>query len=410
MATMDVPALLTQQGKSSPAKVSYDSSSIISAVAWAPKQALVIEDVEVDPPQPLEVRIKITHTSLCHTDLTFWIGENESLQAFPRIFGHEAAGIVESVGEGVTDLKEGDHVLPLFTGECGDCVYCKSHKTNLCAKFRIDPTRTVMLNDNKTRFSIRGKPVYHFLSTSTFSEYTVVDYACVVKINPEFPLEKACLFSCGIATGVGAVWNAADVESGSTVAIFGLGTVGLAVAEGARVRGASRVIAVDTNPKKFAKAKAFGVTDCINPKDHEKPIHVVIHDMCHGGVDYSFECIGNADIMYQAFLSTHDGWGLTVLLGIDTSPRTMSVRPLDFFNGRKIDGSTFGGFKGRSQLPHFVQKCMNEEVKVDEFITHELPFAEINRAFDLLLEGNSLRCVLHLSPDPRLRIPNEKQL
>lgn len=364
-----------------------------AAVAWGPKQPLVIEEVQVDPPNSMEVRIKITHTSLCHSDLTFWMLEDEKL--FPRIFGHEAAGIVESVGAGVTDLKEGDHVLPLFSGECGDCVYCKSKKTNLCGKFRVDAYRTVMRSDNKSRFSISGKPIYHFFS-STFSEYTVVDYACVVKINPKAPLEKVCLLACGIATGVGAAWNTANVESGSTVAIFGLGSVGLAVAEGARARGASRIIGVDTNPNKFPKALALGVTECINPKDQSKPIHEVIRDMSDGGADYTFECVGHADIMYQAFLSAHDGWGLAVLVGIDASPRKMSLHPLEFFDGRRMDGSTFGGFKGKSELPDLVEKCMNKEIRVEEFITHELPFSDINKAFDLLVEGNCLRCVLHL--------------
>jgi len=364
-----------------------------AAEAWGPKQPLVIEEVQVDPPNSMEVRIKITHTSLCHSDLTFWMLEDEKL--FPRIFGHEAAGIVESVGAGVTDLKEGDHVLPLFSGECGDCVYCKSKKTNLCGKFRVDAHRTVMRSNNKSRFSISGKPVYHFFS-STFSEYTVVDYACVVKINPKAPLEKVCLLACGIATGVGAAWNTANVESGSTVAIFGLGSVGLAVAEGARARGASRIIGVDTNPNKFPKALALGVTECINPKDQSKPIHEVIRDISDGGADYTFECVGHADIMYQAFLSAHDGWGLAVLVGIDASPRKMSLHPLEFFDGRRMDGSTFGGFKGKSELPDLVEKCMNKEIRVEEFITHELPFSDINKAFDLLVEGNCLRCVLHL--------------
>lgn len=318
------------------------------------------------------------------------------MQAFPRILGHEGAGIVESTGEGVTDIKVGDHVIPLFTGECGDCVFCKSKKTNLCDKFKIDLTRKVMRNDGKTRFSIKGLPVYHFMSTSTFSEYTVVDYACVAKINPEAPLDKACLLGCGIATGVGAVFNTADIETGSTVAIFGLGTVGLAVAEGARMRGASKIIGIDTNPSKFIKAKALGVTECINPKDHEKPIQEVIAEKTQGGVDYSFECIGNTDVLYQAFLSTREALGLTVLLGLDTSPRKISFHPLELFSGRRLVATIFGGVKGKTDLPGLVDKYMCKEISVEEFITHELPFSEINQAFDLLLDGKCLRCVLHL--------------
>jgi len=367
-----------------------------AAVAWGPKQPLVIEEIQVDPPQAMEVRIKITHTSVCQTDIALWVGGDETLQAFPRIFGHEGAGIVESVGEGVTDIKEGDHVIPLFTGECGDCVCCKSNRTNKCDNFKIDLTRSVMRNDGKTRFSIRGKPVYHFMSTSTFSEYTVVDYACVVKINPEAPLNKACLLACGITTGVGAALYIANIEPGSTVAIFGLGTVGLAVSEGARMRGASRIIGIDTNPTKFMKASALGVTDCINPKDHEKPIHEVIREMTDGGVCFSFECLGNTDVLYEAFLATRESLGVTVLLGLDMSPRKISFHPCELF-ARRIVATTFGGVKGKSQLPYLVDTLlMNKEMRVEEFITHELPFSEINKAFELLLEGKSLRCVMHL--------------
>uniref|UniRef100_A0A0C9RQD6 TSA: Wollemia nobilis Ref_Wollemi_Transcript_2377_1507 transcribed RNA sequence n=1 Tax=Wollemia nobilis TaxID=56998 RepID=A0A0C9RQD6_9CONI len=367
-----------------------------AAVAWGAKQQLVMEEVQVDPPQAMEVRIKITHTSLCHTDITFWALNEENGGVFPRIFGHEGAGIVESVGEGVTDLKEGDHVIPLFTGECGTCVCCRSSKTNQCQNFKIDLTRSVMRYDDKTRFSIGGKPVYHFMATSTFSEYTVVDYACVAKIDEEAPLERACLLGCGIATGIGAVWNAAKIEPGSTVAIFGLGTVGLAVAEGARAKGASKIIGLDTNPSKFPKAKLLGVTDCVNPKDHEKPIHEVIHDMTDQGVDYSFECIGNTDVLYQAFLATNKAWGLTVLLGLDAGPRKISLHPLELFDGRKLVASIFGGLKGRTDLPPLVKKYMNKEIQVDEFVTQDLPFSDINKAFDLLLDGNCLRTVIHL--------------
>ncbi|GLJ05282.1 hypothetical protein SUGI_0015260 [Cryptomeria japonica] len=379
--------------------VSETSGKVITckaAVAWGTKKPLVIEEVQVDPPKAMEVRIKITHTSLCNTDVMYWATENEMLKAFPRILGHEAAGIVESVGEGVSDLKGGDHVITLFTGECGDCIYCKSPKTNLCGKFRIDPTRSVMVSDKKTRFSIAGKPVYHCMGTSTFSEYTVLDSANVVKINPDAPLNKVCLLGCGLATGFGAAWNTANVQAGSSVAIFGLGTVGLAVAEGVRVRGASKIIGVDTNPDKFSLAKNFGVTDFINPKDQERATHERIREITEGGVDFSFECIGNANIMYEAFLSAHDGWGLAIIVGVDQSGRRLSFFPPELLDGRRIDGTVFGGFKGKSQLPGLVEMYMNKEVKVDEFITHELPFSRINEAFDLSLEGKSLRCVLHL--------------
>ncbi|GFZ16366.1 GroES-like zinc-binding alcohol dehydrogenase family protein [Actinidia rufa] len=309
-----------------------------AAVAWGPGQPLVMEEVCVDPPQKMEVRIKILFTSICHTDLSAWKGENESQRVYPRILGHEASGIVESVGEGVMDLKEGDHVVPIFNGECGDCVYCHSDKTNLCKKFRVNPFKTVMVNDGKSRFSSKdGKPIFHFLNTSTFSEYTVLDSACVVKIDPQAPLKKMTLLSCGVSTGLGAAWNTAKVKAGSSVAIFGLGAVGLAVAEGARVRGASKIIGVDINPQKYIKGQVMGITDFLDPKDLDKPVHEKILEMTGGGVDYSFECAGNLDILREAFLSTHD------------------------------------------------------VVNLDEFITHELPFSKINEAFQLLLGGQSLR-------------------
>ncbi|CAN6480426.1 unnamed protein product [Victoria cruziana] len=367
-----------------------------AAVLWGPNEPFVIEEIQVEPPQPLEVRIKVLYTSICHTDLSFWKGENEAQQKFPRILGHEAAGIVESVGEGVADLKPGDHVVPIFNGECGDCAYCRSEKTNLCGKYRVDPFRSTMLNDGRTRFSVRGQPVYHFLSTSTFSEYTVLDYACVVKVDRKAPLEKMCLLSCGVSTGVGAVWNAAKMEAGATVAVFGLGGVGLAVAEGARVSGASRIIGVDINPDKFPKAKRMGVTDFVNPKDYDRPVHQVIGELIEGGVDYSFECTGNYEVLREAFVSTHDGWGRTIIVGIHASPKMLPLHPMELFNGREIIGSTFGGFKGRTQLPGLAHRCMKGEVNLEGFITHELRLQEINDAFKLLIEGRSLRCLLHL--------------
>ncbi|XP_021296144.1 alcohol dehydrogenase-like 4 [Herrania umbratica] len=368
-----------------------------AAVAWGPGQPLVMEDVQVAPPQKMEVRVKILFTSICHTDLSAWKGENEAQRAYPRILGHEASGIVESVGEGVEDMKKGDHVIPIFQGQCGNCVCCRNEKTNLCQRFGVNPLKSVMVNDGKTRFSTKdGNPIFHFLNTSTFSEYTVLDSACVVKIDFEAPLEKMSLLSCGVSTGVGAAWNVANLQPGSTVAIFGLGAVGLAVAEGARARGASKIIGVDINPSKFAKGKAVGITEFINPKDLEVPVHERIGAMTDGGVDYSFECAGNLEVLREAFLSTHTGWGLTVLLGIHPSPMLLPLHPMELFNGRQIIGSIFGGFKGKTQLPMFAKQCMCGTLNLDEFITHELPFEKINEAFQLLVDGKSLRCLLHL--------------
>lgn len=374
-----------------------------AAVAWGPGKPLVIEEVEVAPPGRLEVRVKVLFTSICHTDLSFWKGENELQRKFPRILGHEAAGIVESVGEGVEDLAPGDHVVPIFNGECGACTYCKSDKTNLCGTYRINPFKSTMTSDNGTRFSVVDgsgvrHQVFHFLNTSTFAEYTVLDAACSVKINPEAPLDKMCLLSCGISTGVGATWNTANVSAGSTVAIFGLGAVGLSVAEGAKLQGAARIIGVDINPDKFTKGKEMGVTDFINSKTCDKSVHEEIKEMTDGGVDYSFECTGINDVLREAFLSTHDGWGLTVVLGIHATPNMMPLHPMELFDGRRITGCVFGDFKGKSQLPDIVDRCLKGELNLnfDGFITHKMPFSDINKAMQLLEDGNSLRCVLHL--------------
>ncbi|KAL6854340.1 hypothetical protein ACP4OV_019243 [Aristida adscensionis] len=376
-----------------------------AAVAWRAGEPLVIEEVEVAPPGRLEVRIKVLFTSICHTDLSAWKGEVSELQRkFPRILGHEAAGVVESVGEGVKDLVPGDHVIPIFTGECGECLYCESNKTNLCKTYRVNPFKSTMVSDSGTRFSVVDRstracqPVYHFLNTSTFAEYTVLDAACSVKISPNASLDKMSLFSCCISTGVGAAWNTANVSKGSTVAVFGLGAVGLAVAEGARLRGAARIIGVDINPEKFTKGREMGVTDFINSKACGKPVHEIIKEMTDGGVDYSFECTGILDVLREAFVSTHDGWGLTVVLGIHATPQMLPLHPMELFDGRRITGCVFGDFKGKSQLPDLVEKCMNGEVNInfDGFITHKMPFSNINKAFQLLEEGKSLRCLLQL--------------
>lgn len=300
-----------------------------AAVAWEPGKPLVMEEVEVAPPQAMEVRLKILFTSLCHTDVYFWEAKGQN-PVFPRILGHEAGGIVESVGEGVTELTPGDHVLPVFTGECKECAHCKSQESNMCDLLRINTDRGTMIHDGKSRFSIKGKPIYHFVGTSTFSEYTVVHEGCIAKINPLAPLDKVCVLSCGISTGFGATVNVAKPTKGSTVAVFGLGAVGLAAAEGARVSGASRIIGVDLNSNRFDQAKKFGVTEFVNPKDYNKPVQEVIAEMTSGGVDRSIECTGNIDAMISAFECVHDGWGVAVLVGVTHKDARIQDTPDEF--------------------------------------------------------------------------------
>ncbi|OMO56314.1 Alcohol dehydrogenase superfamily, zinc-type [Corchorus olitorius] len=398
-----------------------------AAVAWEAGKPLVIEEVEVAPPQAMEVRLKILFTSLCHTDVYFWEAKGQT-PLFPRIFGHEAGGIVESVGEGVTDLKPGDHVLPVFTGECKECRHCKSEESNMCDLLRINTDRGVMLNDGKSRFSINGQPIYHFVGTSTFSEYTVVHVGCVAKINPAAPLDKICVLSCGISTGLGATLNVAKPGKGSTVAIFGLGAVGLAVsvfpsllcitllfqfvlplnlkppvtilhsqaAEGARIAGASRIIGVDLNSKRFNEAKKFGVTEFVNPKDHDKPVQEVLSKMTDGGVDRSVECTGSINAMIAAYECVHDGWGVAVLVGVPNKDDAFKTHPVNVLNERTLKGTFFGNYKPRSDLPLVVEKYMNKELELEKFITHEVPFSEINKAFEYMLRGDSLRCVIRM--------------
>lgn len=368
-----------------------------AAVSWEAGKPLVIEEVELAPPQANEVRIKILFTSLCHTDVYFWEAKGQK-PAFPRIFGHEAAGVVESVGEGVTDLKPGDTVLPVFTGECKECRHCKSEESNMCDLLRINTDRTVMLSDGKSRFIAKGKPIYHFLGTSTFSEYTVAHVGSVAKIDPAAPLDKVCVLSCGISTGLGAAINVAKPKKGSSVAVFGLGAVGLAAAEGARISGASRIIGVDLNASRFEQAKKFGVTEFVNPKDHDKPVQEVIAEMTDGGVDRSIECTGSVAAMISAFECVHDGWGVAVLVGVPNRDDSFKTHPINLLNERTLKGTFFGNFKPRTDLPRLVEKYVNKELdlQLEKFITHEVSFSDINKAFDYMLKGEGLRCIIRM--------------
>eukprot|EP00250_Pteridium_aquilinum_P002576 c127_g1_i1 orf=270-1532(-) len=366
-----------------------------AAVAHEPSKPLQIETIQVAPPKSGEVRVKIVNTALCHTDFYTLSGKDpEGL--FPCILGHEAAGIVESIGEGVTELKPGDHVIPCYQAECRECRFCMSGKTNLCGKVRSATGVGVMLSDKASRFSLNGAPIYHFMGTSTFSEYTVVHDVSVAKINSAAPMDKVCLLGCGIPTGLGAVLNTAKVEAGSTVAVFGLGTVGLAVCEGAKKAGARRIIGVDTNVSKYELATKFGATEFINPKDHEKPIQQVIVELTGGGVDYSFECIGNVAVMRAALESCMKGWGTSVIVGVAASGEEISTRPFQLVTGRVWKGTAFGGYKSRTDVPKLVDAYMKKEIKLDEYVTHNFKLDEINQAFELLEAGKCLRAVIHM--------------
>ncbi|KXZ53336.1 hypothetical protein GPECTOR_7g1230 [Gonium pectorale] len=313
---------------------------------------------------------------------------------FPCILGHEAAGIVESVGEGVTSVAPGDHVIPCYQAYCGECKFCKHPESNLCVSVRAFTGKGVMKSDGKPRFSVDGKPLFHFMGTSTFSEYTVVHEQSVAKVDPAAPLEKVCLLGCGVSTGWGAVFNTAKVKPGTSVAVFGLGAVGLAVIEAAKRAGASRIIGVDINPTKFAAAKEFGATECVNPKDHDKPIQQVIVEMTEWGCDYTFECIGNTSVMRAALECAHRGWGTSVVIGVAAAGQEISTRPFQLVTGRRWMGTAFGGYKSRVQVPDLVSEYMAGGTLLDKYITHTMKFDDINTAFELLHAGECLRCVL----------------
>ncbi|XP_039833604.1 alcohol dehydrogenase-like 2 [Panicum virgatum] len=367
-----------------------------AAVSKAPGQPLEMVEVEVAPPRAHEVRVKIVCTSLCHTDLTFWRMKDFPAM-FPSILGHEAVGVVESVGDHVEEVAAGDTVVPVFLPQCGRCADCLSPRSNICSVLAHRPG--LMPRDGTTRFSLAatGEPVHGFLSVSSFAEYTVVDVAHVVRLGggDALPPEMACLLSCGVSTGVGAAWKVAAVEPGSTVAVFGLGTVGLAVAQGSKMRGAKRIIGVDLNPDKFEIGKRLGVTDFINPNDTgEKNVTEVIKEMTGGGADYSFECIGSTSVMAEAFESSRMGWGKTIILGTDAGKAPVSISSSAIKRGRSVTGALLGGIKPKDDIPVLAQKCMDKELELDEFVTHRMGFDDINRAFDLLAQGNCLRCII----------------
>lgn len=364
-----------------------------AAIAWGPGQPLSIETVDVMPPQDGEVRVRIVASGVCHTDAYTLSGEDPE-GVFPAILGHEGGGIVEAIGKGVSSVAVGDHVIPLYTPECRECKFCLSGKTNLCQKIRATQGKGLM-PDGTSRFSLNGTPIYHYMGTSTFSEYTVLPEISLAKVNPAAPLEEVCLLGCGVTTGMGAVVNTAKVKAGDTVAIFGLGGIGLSAVIGAVMAGASRIIGVDINESKFALAKKLGATECINPKHFDIPIQDVIVDMTDGGVDFSFECIGNVDVMRSALECCHKGWGESVIIGVAGAGQEISTRPFQLVTGRVWRGTAFGGVKGRTELPDYVERYLAGDIPLKDFITHTMPLEHINEAFDLMHAGKSIRSVVH---------------
>lgn len=351
--------------------------------------------MKVGPPLKGEVRIKTVAVALCHTD-AYTLGGMDPEGLFPCILGHEASGIVESIGEGVEGFQVGDHVIPCYQAYCGDCKFCARPDINLCTSVRAFTGKGVMAGDGNPRFTYEGKPIYHFMGTSSFAEYSVLHAQSLAKVRRDAPLEKCCLLGCGISTGWGAVWNTAQVEHGATAAVFGIGAVGLSVIEGLVKAGASKIIAVDLLPAKLELAKKWGATDCINPKELPEgtTAQAKIVSMTEFGVDYSFDCTGNTTVMRSALECSARGWGTSVVIGVAAAGQEIATRPFQLVTGRNWKGTAFGGWKSRPQVPMLVDLYMAGELKIDEYITHKLKFSEINEAFELLHKGECLRCVL----------------
>jgi len=364
-----------------------------AAVAWGPNQPLKIETIDLEGPKKGEVLVRIVASGVCHTD-AYTLSGVDPEGIFPVILGHEGAGIVEEVGEGVTSLKKGDHVIPLYTPECGTCKFCTSGKTNLCQRIRETQGKGLM-PDGTTRFSKDGKPIFHYMGTSTFAEYTVVAEISLAKIDPKAPLDKVCLLGCGVTTGIGAVLNTAKVEKDANIAVFGIGGIGLSVIQGAKIAQAKKIIAVDINNSKKQIAEDFGATDFVNPKEIEGTVVNKIIEMTDGGVDYSFECVGNVKLMRDALECCHKGWGESIIIGVAAAGQEISTRPFQLVTGRVWKGSAFGGVKGRTELPGYVDRYMAGEIKLDELVTFKMPIEEINTAFDYMHEGKSIRSVVY---------------
>jgi len=363
-----------------------------AAIAWESGRPLEVDLVDLEGPKAGEVLIRNVATGVCHTD-AFTLSGDDPEGIFPSILGHEGGAVVEEIGSGVNSVKVGDHVIPLYVPECGECRFCKSGKTNLCQSIRLTQGKGLM-PDGTSRFSHKDKTLFHYMGTSTFSEYSVLPEISLAKINSAAPLEKVCLLGCGITTGIGAVLNTAKVEAGATVAVFGMGGVGLGAIQGAVLAKAERIIAVDINEGKEEFARQLGATDFVNPKNYDKPIQEVLVDLTDGGVDYSFECVGNVNLMRSALECCHKGWGESIIIGVAGAGQEITTRPFQLVTGRVWRGSAFGGVKGRSQLPGYVEMYMKGDVKVDEFVTYTMSLDDINSAFDLMHEGKSIRSVI----------------
>ena len=363
-----------------------------AAVAHKAGAALTIETVQLQGPKAGEVLVEIKATGICHTD-EFTRSGSDPEGLFPAILGHEGAGVVVDVGPGVASVKKGDHVIPLYTPECRQCEYCLSGKTNLCQAIRVTQGKGVM-PDGSSRFSLGGKNLFHYMGTSTFANYTVVPEIALAKIREDAPFDKVCYIGCGVTTGIGAVINTAKVEPGANVVVFGLGGIGLNVVQGARMAGANMIVGVDTNPARKALAEKFGITHFVNPKEAGSELVAHLVNLTKGGADYSFECIGNVDVMRQALECCHKGWGVSVIIGVAGAGQEIKTRPFQLVTGRVWKGTAFGGAKGRRDVPKIVDWYMEGKINIDDLITHKLKLADINQGFDLMHEGKSIRSVV----------------
>src|ERR1700726_4730757 len=363
-----------------------------AAVAFEAGKPLSIETVQLDGPRAGEVLVEIKATGLCHTD-KFTLSGADPEGLFPAILGHEGAGIVVEVGPGVTSLKAGDHVIPLYTPECRECEYCLSRKTNLCQKIRTTQGRGLM-PDGTSRFSVEGRKLHHYMGTSTFANFTVLPEIAVAKIRADAPFDKVCYIGCGVTTGIGAVINTAKVEAGANVVVFGLGGIGLNVVQGARMVGANMIVGVDMNPGRKKLAESFGMTHFVNPKEVEGDLVPYLVNLTKGGADYSFECVGNTTLMRQALECCHKGWGVSVIIGVAGAGQEIATRPFQLVTGRVWKGTAFGGARGRTDVPKIVDWYMDKKIQIDPLITHKLPLDRINDAFDLMHAGTPIRSVV----------------